>query len=47
MLIIADEAFYDRDGPLVRITTPSLAAADILEDAILPNVDRIRRTLDA
>ena len=51
--IIADEAFYDLDGPLVRITTPHipLPAADILEDAILPTVDRIvdrvRRTLNS
>ena len=43
MSIIADEAFYDLDGPLVRITTPHcpLPSADILEDAILPTVDRI------
>jgi acetoin:2,6-dichlorophenolindophenol oxidoreductase subunit beta len=43
MSIIADEAFYDLNGPLVRITTPHcpLPAADILEDAILPTVDRI------
>jgi len=53
MSIIADEAFYDLDGPLVRITTPHcpLPAADILEDAILPSVDRIvdrvKRTLQA
>jgi len=53
MSIIADEAFYDLDGPLVRITTPHcpLPAADILEDAILPTVDRIadrvRKTLNA
>jgi pyruvate/2-oxoglutarate/acetoin dehydrogenase E1 component len=51
--IVADEAFYDLDGPLVRITTPHcpLPAADILEDAILPTVDRIvdrvKRTLQA
>ena len=51
--IVADEAFYDLDGPLVRITTPHipLPAADILEDAILPTVDRIvdrvRTTLKA
>ena len=43
----------DLDGPLVRITTPHcpLPAADILEDAILPTVDRIvdrvKRTLQA
>src|SRR5438132_5027764 len=41
--IVADEAFYDLDGPPVRITTPHipLPAADILEDAILPNAGRI------
>jgi pyruvate dehydrogenase E1 component beta subunit len=53
MSIIADEAFYDLDGPLVRITTPHvpLPSADVLEDAILPSadriVDRIKRTLNA
>ncbi len=51
--IVADEAFYDLDGPPVRITTPHipLPAADILEDAILPTVDRIvdrvRKTLNS
>ena len=51
--IIADEAFYDLDGPAVRITTPHvpLPAADILEDAILPTVgrivERVRTTLQA
>ena len=41
--IVADEAFYDLDGPPVRITTPHLPlpAADTLEDAVLPNVERI------
>jgi pyruvate dehydrogenase E1 component beta subunit len=41
--IVADEAFYDLDGPPVRITTPHipLPAADILEDMALPSVDRI------
>ena len=41
--IVADEAFYDLDGPPVRITTPHipLPAADILEDAVLPTVERI------
>jgi pyruvate dehydrogenase E1 component beta subunit len=41
--IVADEAFYDLDGPPVRITTPHLPlpAADTLEDAVLPNADRI------
>jgi pyruvate dehydrogenase E1 component beta subunit len=45
--IVADEAFYDLDGPPVRITTPHvpLPAADILEDMILPTVDRITETV--
>jgi pyruvate dehydrogenase E1 component beta subunit len=53
MSIIADEAFYDLDGPLVRITTPHcpLPSAEALEDAMLPSADRIadrvRRTLKA
>ena len=45
--IVADEAFYDLDGPPVRITTPHipLPAADILEDAVLPTPDRIAETV--
>jgi pyruvate dehydrogenase E1 component beta subunit len=45
--IVADEAFYDLDGPPVRITTPHipLAAADILEDMVLPNAARIAETV--
>ena len=45
--IVADEAFYDLDGPPVRITTPHipLPAADILEDAVLPTPDRIADTV--
>src|ERR1700680_1005897 len=41
--IVADEAFYDLDGPPARITTPHspLPAADILEDIALPTVERI------
>jgi len=41
--IVADEAFYDLDGPPVRITTPHipLPAADTLEDIALPSADRI------
>ena len=41
--IVGDEAFYDLDGPLVRITTPHipLPAAETLEDAVLPTADRI------
>jgi pyruvate dehydrogenase E1 component beta subunit len=45
--IAADEAFYDLDGPVVRITTPHipLPAADNLEDLVLPTVDRITDTI--
>ena len=47
MSIIADEAFYDLDGPPVRITTPHLPlpAADTLEDIVLPNEGRIAETV--
>jgi acetoin:2,6-dichlorophenolindophenol oxidoreductase subunit beta len=45
--ILADEGFTSLDGPLVRITTPHvpLPAADALEDATLPSVERIVRTV--
>jgi len=41
--IVADEAFYDLDGPIVRITTPHipLPAADNLEDLALPSAERV------
>jgi acetoin:2,6-dichlorophenolindophenol oxidoreductase subunit beta len=41
--IVADEAFFSLDGPVVRVTTPHLPlpAADVLEDAAIPSVDRI------
>ena len=41
--IVAEELFWDLDGPIVRVTTPHipLAAADSLEDAMLPSADRI------
>ncbi len=41
--IAADEAFYDLDGPIVRITTPHipLPAADNLEDLALPTAERV------
>ena len=43
--IVADEAFYDLDGPPVRITTPHipLPAADMLEDIVLPTPTALRR----
>jgi pyruvate dehydrogenase E1 component beta subunit len=50
--IVADEVFWDLDGPVVRITTPHipLPAADALEDDAIPSVaricDTIRRTTD-
>lgn len=41
--IVAEELFWDLDGPIVRVTTPHipLAAANNLEDAMLPNAERI------
>ena len=51
--IVAEEAIYSLDGPVVRITTPHvpLAANPVLEDAQMPSADRIadtvRRTLEA
>jgi pyruvate/2-oxoglutarate/acetoin dehydrogenase E1 component len=41
--IVGDEAFWDLDGPIVRITTPHipLPSADALEDLVIPSVDRI------
>ena len=45
--IVAEEAFYDLDGPIVRITSPHvpLPAADALEDATIPSVERIVTTV--
>jgi acetoin:2,6-dichlorophenolindophenol oxidoreductase subunit beta len=45
--IVAEECFYDLDGPIVRITTPHvpLPAADALEDATIPSVKRIVETV--
>jgi pyruvate dehydrogenase E1 component beta subunit len=45
--IVADEAFWDLDGPVVRITTPHipLPAAEALEDMAIPSVDRIVDTV--
>ena len=45
--IVAEECFYDLDGPIVRITTPHLPlpAADALEDLAMPSVTRIVDTI--
>jgi pyruvate/2-oxoglutarate/acetoin dehydrogenase E1 component len=45
--LAADECFDDLDGPIVRITTPHvpLPAADVLEDAAMPSVERITQTV--
>lgn len=41
--IVGHEAFWDLDGPIVRITSPHipLPAAESLEDMAIPSVDRI------
>ncbi len=41
--IVAEELFYDLDGPIIRVTTPHipLASADELEDLMIPSADRI------
>ena len=41
--IVAEELFFDLDGPIVRVTTPHvpLPSADNLEDFAVPSVDRI------
>jgi acetoin:2,6-dichlorophenolindophenol oxidoreductase subunit beta len=45
--IVADEAFWDLDGPVVRITTPHLPlpAAGELEDLAMPSTERIAETI--
>jgi pyruvate/2-oxoglutarate/acetoin dehydrogenase E1 component len=41
--IVAEERFFDLDGPIVRVTTPHipLPAADALEDLAIPSADRV------
>jgi pyruvate dehydrogenase E1 component beta subunit len=45
--IVGEEAFWDLDGPCIRITTPHipLPAAAALEDMAIPSVDRIYETV--
>ena len=40
---MAEERFFELDGPIVRVTTPHipLPAADSLEDLAIPSPDRI------
>jgi pyruvate dehydrogenase E1 component beta subunit len=47
--IIGEEAFWDLDGPVVRITTPHLPlpSAANLEDLALPSPSRIAETIEA
>jgi pyruvate dehydrogenase E1 component beta subunit len=46
--IAAEEAFWDLDGPIQRITTPHipLPAADSLEDLVLPSADVVATTVE-
>jgi len=41
--LVAEELFWDLEGPIVRVTTPHipLPSADALEDAVIPNPERI------
>ena len=45
--IVTEEAFWDLDGPTVRITTPHipLPSAESLEDLAMPSVERIASRL--
>ena len=45
--IVTEEAFWDLDGPVIRITTPHLPlpSADALEDLALPSAERIYDTI--
>jgi len=46
--LVADEAFWDLDGPVVRVTTPHLPlpSADSLEDLVIPSVERIQAEVE-
>jgi pyruvate dehydrogenase E1 component beta subunit len=41
--IVAEECFYDLDGPIVRVTSPHvpLPFAGVLEDLAMPQPERI------
>ncbi len=46
--IVAEEGFWNLDGPIQRITTPHipLPAADSLEDAVIPSADVVTTTVE-
>ncbi|MGN6607151.1 MAG: alpha-ketoacid dehydrogenase subunit beta [Jatrophihabitans sp.] len=46
--IVAEESFWDLDGPIQRITTPHipLPAADSLEDLVIPSADVVATTVE-
>jgi len=46
--IVAEEAFWNLDGPIIRITTPHvpLPASDAIEDIALPSIERIAITIE-
>jgi pyruvate dehydrogenase E1 component beta subunit len=46
--IVGEEAFWDLDGPITRITTPHvpLPSADSLEDMVIPSVERIQAEIE-
>jgi pyruvate dehydrogenase E1 component beta subunit len=41
--IVAEELFWNLDGPIVRVTTPHipLPSADALEDAVMPSAEKV------
>ena len=47
--IVTEEAFYDLDGPVVRVTTPHvpLPSADALEDLVIPSAGRVAERVRA
>ena len=46
--IVANEAFWDLDGPIERVTTPHipLPSADSLEDLVMPSADSVASTVE-
>jgi pyruvate dehydrogenase E1 component beta subunit len=41
--LVAEELFWDLEGPIVRVTTPHipLPSADALEDAVMPSAEKV------